>query len=191
MATVTLSSPEFYMGGTSGVSHVVGYGDAANRVVRYTFTTPSYGGSKFSFSFTNVTVYNGFNKVTPEESLRFYVGSDASSHANAGASSEYSGSAVVTAVDSGYTVTGEVETKLDANSTYYLWLFPSTTYWGLLWWDDAVPSAEVTGAQGVVYIDNGTSFDAYQVYIDNGTSWDLYIPYIDNGTEFVLYGGGD
>lgn len=191
MANITLSSPEFYAAGTSGVSSVIGYGDSQNRVVRYAFTTPSDGGSKFSFSFTNVSVYNGFNNVTPEESLRFYIGSNVSSHVNAGASSEYSGAAVVTAIGSGYTVSGEVEIKLDPDATYYLWLFPSTTYWGLFNWTSAVASAEVIGAQGVVYIDNGTGFDAYQVYIDNGESWDLYIPYIDNGTEFVLYGGGD
>ena len=37
---------------------------------------------------------------------------------------------------------------------------------------------------GVVYIDNGTTFEAYQVYIDNGSSWDLYAPYIDNGSSW-------
>lgn len=39
---------------------------------------------------------------------------------------------------------------------------------------------------GLVYIDNGESFDAYLVYIDNGTSIDRYIPYIDNGTSWDL-----
>lgn len=39
---------------------------------------------------------------------------------------------------------------------------------------------------GLVYIDNGSGFTAYQVYIDNGTSWDLCIPYIDNGTSWDL-----
>ena len=39
---------------------------------------------------------------------------------------------------------------------------------------------------GLVYIDNGTTFVAYQVYIDNGTSWDLYIPYIDNGSSWDM-----
>lgn len=41
--------------------------------------------------------------------------------------------------------------------------------------------------QGLIYIDNGTSFEAYQIYIDNGSSWDLYEPYIDNGSSWVLY----
>ena len=44
-----------------------------------------------------------------------------------------------------------------------------------------------TQPQGVIYIDNGTSFEAYQVYIDNGYSWNLYEPYIDNGSSWVLY----
>lgn len=41
--------------------------------------------------------------------------------------------------------------------------------------------------QGLVYIDNGSSWDAYQVYIDNGSSWDRYIPYIDNGSSWDMY----
>lgn len=37
---------------------------------------------------------------------------------------------------------------------------------------------------GVVYIDNGTTFEPYLPYIDNGTSWDLYLMYVDNGTSW-------
>lgn len=39
---------------------------------------------------------------------------------------------------------------------------------------------------GVVYIDNGTTFEPYLAYIDNGTSWDLYLMYIDNGTDWNI-----
>ena len=39
-------------------------------------------------------------------------------------------------------------------------------------------------ARGLVYIGNGSSYDAYEVYIGNGTSWDKYIPYIGNGTDW-------
>lgn len=39
-------------------------------------------------------------------------------------------------------------------------------------------------ALGLVYIDNGTQFEAYQMFIDNGTNWDQVIPYMDNGTEW-------
>lgn len=41
--------------------------------------------------------------------------------------------------------------------------------------------------QGIIYIDNGSGWDAYQVYIDNGSSWDMYIPYIDNGSGWDIY----
>ena len=44
-----------------------------------------------------------------------------------------------------------------------------------------------TTGQGLVYIDNGSGWDAYQVYIDNGSSWDRYIPYIDNGSSWDQY----
>lgn len=44
-----------------------------------------------------------------------------------------------------------------------------------------------TAGQGLVYIDNGSGWDAYQVYIDNGSSWDRYIPYIDNGSSWEQY----
>lgn len=39
---------------------------------------------------------------------------------------------------------------------------------------------------GVVYIDNGTTFEPYLVYIDNGTSWDLYLMYVDDGTDWNI-----
>lgn len=42
--------------------------------------------------------------------------------------------------------------------------------------------------RGLIYIDNGTNFDTYEVYIHNGTSWDRYIPYIDNGSDWDICG---
>ena len=39
---------------------------------------------------------------------------------------------------------------------------------------------------GVVYIDNGTSFEPYLAYIDNGTSWDLYLMYVDDGANWNI-----
>ena len=54
------------------------------------------------------------------------------------------------------------------------------------------PTAAITlyaiwEANGLIYIDNGTTFEAYQIYIHNGTEWELYIPYVHNGTEWELY----
>lgn len=39
---------------------------------------------------------------------------------------------------------------------------------------------------GLVYIANGSSFDAYEVYIANGTTFERYMPYIADGSQFVL-----
>ena len=39
---------------------------------------------------------------------------------------------------------------------------------------------------GVVYIDNGTTFEPYLAYIDNGTDWDLYLMYVDDGTKWNI-----
>lgn len=45
----------------------------------------------------------------------------------------------------------------------------------------------VWSAEGLAYIDNGSSIDAYQIFIDDGTGWNQYVPYIDNGSSFELY----
>lgn len=50
----------------------------------------------------------------------------------------------------------------------------------------AVTLYAIWAAKGLIYIDNGSSMDAYQVYIDNGTSWELYAPHIDNGSSWDL-----
>lgn len=73
---------------------------------------------------------------------------------------------------------------------------PVEVYWytGILETDEYSPSSvTVSGSieipeeyAGLVYIDNGTGWDAYAVYIDNGTSWERYIPYIDNGTGWDM-----
>ena len=39
---------------------------------------------------------------------------------------------------------------------------------------------------GVVYIDNGNTFEPYLTYIDNGTGWDLYLVYVDDGANWNM-----
>lgn len=39
---------------------------------------------------------------------------------------------------------------------------------------------------GVVYIDNGTTFEPYLTYIDDGTNWNPYLIYIDDGTNWNI-----
>ena len=49
-----------------------------------------------------------------------------------------------------------------------------------------VAVATTTKQLGLVYIDNGSGFDAYLIYIDNGSSWEQYAPYLDNGSDWDL-----
>ena len=39
---------------------------------------------------------------------------------------------------------------------------------------------------GVVYIDNGTSFEPYLIYVDDGTNWNPYLVYVDDGTDWNM-----
>ena len=39
---------------------------------------------------------------------------------------------------------------------------------------------------GVVYIDNGTSFEPYLAYIDDGVNWNLYLMYVDDGANWNI-----
>lgn len=41
-------------------------------------------------------------------------------------------------------------------------------------------------SRGLIYFDNGSKFEAYQVYVDNGSGWDHCIPYLDNGTTWDM-----
>jgi len=50
-----------------------------------------------------------------------------------------------------------------------------------------VSIAVTAEAQGLVYIDNGSEYEAAQIFIDNGSEWEQHMPYIDNGTGFELY----
>lgn len=45
-------------------------------------------------------------------------------------------------------------------------------------------SALYDESSALVYIDNGSSFDACEIWIDNGTGWDQYVAYIDNGSSW-------
>lgn len=187
MTTITTTEKQLYNGGlTTNVQHVVGYYSEKNQVVRYTFTTDANGANFVSWSLLKNYIGGG---TAPN--LRWYIGIDPSSHINAGISTTtYSGDVAITNSDGAgtYTFSGESDMVLLPNTTYYLWIFPNTTTYGWYNLTELVQATiTISGASGIVYIDNGTRFDAYQFYIDNGTNWDLFVPYIDNGTNWDLY----
>lgn len=186
MANITTTAKVTYNGGsTSGAQQIVGINSSKNQVVRFTFKTDSNGASSVYWALPNNSKGSG---TAP--ALRWVISTDASYYANAGASTtSYNGD--VTVNNDGYgnlTFTGYANMVLVPNTTYYLWIFPNTTKYGFYYLTTNQQATVTTGGSaGVVYIDNGSSWDAYQCYIDNGSSWDLYIPYIDNGSSWSVY----
>ena len=67
------------------------------------------------------------------------------------------------------------------------------SFTGRIGYDDSSYNRSMSGTaytphinRGLVYIDNGSSLQAYQCYRDNGSSWDLLLPYRDNGSSWDL-----
>jgi hypothetical protein len=187
MATITLENPYYYQDGMGGVSAIIGY-DGHRRVARYEFTSPDAGVSHVSFSL----IYAALQSKSSLKNMNFYIGTSASDHADAGEGSSYTGVVTTAQYQSYadcYTFSGEADIILMPNTKYYLWIFPSSEE-GWCYYNAATITTKTvttTGGAGLVYIDNGTGWDAYQVYIDNGTTWDLHMPYIDNGSSWDLY----
>jgi hypothetical protein len=61
-----------------------------------------------------------------------------------------------------------------------------------LYRDGSSPTPNLTGAEtvymsaGLVYIANGSKFEAYEVWIANGSKFERYEPYVADGSKFVL-----
>lgn len=93
-------------------------------------------------------------------------------------------------------LSGVTEVEHDADGTKSFAYSFSQSFEGITFSSTAlgVVSGSGTGDlttinRGLVYIDNGSGFEAYQAYIDNGSGWDHYIPYVDNGTTFEQING--
>lgn len=173
----------FYKNGNSGASRVVGYESQANRVARYSFVTPAEGGSHVDIVYYSNGLAGG-SKIP----VRFFIGTDPNSHANAGAGSEYTGE--LTLGSDGETFTWSGDIMLLPNTTYYIWFFPGKAAYGYYsWYGSGTSTLTTSGGAGLIYIGNGTSYDAYQLYVGNGSSYDLCMPYIGNGSSYDLYTG--
>lgn len=171
-----------YAGGSTATSPMVGYEGGKNRVMRYQFETDDVGASHIYIELTNIGFWGGNFK----QDINWYIGTDADSHKNAGASSESMGSV---AFNSTYTVAEvDADVLLLPNTTYYFWLFPSTSSYSCYEFSrmEDANTLNMSGGAGLVYIDSGSAMETYQVYIDNGSGWDMYLPYIDNGSGWDL-----
>lgn len=184
MAEFVLSSAAegsaFYEAGKVVSGRVVGISNRKNRVARYQFITTAEGSSHQEILYYSSGLGGGSHIP-----VRFYIGTDPNSHTNAGVNSEYHGT--LTLGSDKETFTGSSNVLLLPNTTYYIWFFPGSTTYGYYAWRSSKTSTLTTsGGAGLVYIGNGSTYDAYQVYIGNGTSWDLALPYVGNGTGWDL-----
>jgi hypothetical protein len=188
MAVITLSGLTFFENGKSpATSDVVGYENSQTRVVRYTFKAPSEGASHVKFTIANITKQSGFTDVAVEESLRFYIGTSSTDHANGGAGSAYTGAVTVKQEwYDYYSANGEADILLLPDETYYLWIFPATTKYGWFYWYPETETIEPSGSAGIVEISTGSGFVKAIPYIDNGSGWDVAPAYVDNGSAFKI-----
>ena len=192
MAVIEFSSQnngidvQFYSKGDKATSRVVGVEGGRNRLVRYTFTTPGEGALAVSLQFYCDGDRTGSSNVP----LRFYIGTDPTSHANAGPDSEYHGTLTKTTSKDGAVLTGELDILLLPNTVYYLWIFPgispSGNYGYYSWFppldSGLINTLTLSGGAGLVLINRVV----YQAYIEDGSQYSLYLAFVDNGDDWDL-----
>lgn len=124
MATLTLSNPVAYQGGTEVSSALFGYDGSKYRVTRYTFSTKAAGATRITLT-GSIAKYAGNWDVNSTYPLRFKITTDSDSHTDATKSSSYDGQITSTSVNV------SLNMQLNANTTYYLWLFSGHSSYSL------------------------------------------------------------
>ncbi len=166
MAQIYLGRPVFYRRGESGMSAVVGIENHMARIARYEITAPSIGASSVSIRFVGWSDAGG----TRPSYLRYYIGTDPSSHTDANANSPYtcrlsrSGSAFV----------GSADIVLLPSTRYYVWVFPDdfSTY-GWMYWSIGAQDGkmETSGAAASVLSgSNGTLGSSHTLHLHRYSS---------------------
>ena len=182
---VTVSELAYYKAGASvpDSNAAAGYESDSRRVVRYTLQVDGQGANQ-------LYLYHQFAPVSDASmpTLCVNISTDPDAYKNAnGNTNGYLAQMNRRSDINAYEVT-LTNIALAPSQTYYLWVYPKTDDYAWVHYhkDGGYWSMTVSGSAGLIYIDNGTKLEAYQVYIDNGTSWDLYIPYIDNGSSWDM-----
>lgn len=204
MANTVLGSvvgQTYYDGGWKEYSSSIGMvGYAGNKYFTYIlqFTTPEYVGTSESVTISfqlqasgSTTANLYWSLCTSDENRDRYVNTT-SAYVYDSMSIEMSPIQFSDLSTTAFTARSiEIHTtKLKPSTTYYL------VMWGATYHTDSLVlvggtndvSVSIAYTSGLVYIDNGSGFEAYQCYVDNGSSWDLCIPYIDNGVSWDMSG---
>jgi hypothetical protein len=169
--TIELRDVTFYSNGNSGASVVVGYEDNKRRVARYTFVAPAPGANGVSVTFH--TTGKGSGAYIP---LRYYIGTDPDSHANAGPGYAYTGELALQ--DDWLTFTGVEKVILIPGKTYYLWVFPGEDTFGWYGWarKDYISTVETEGAAFVLPVAVNGAWRMIMLYVAIGGKWFLLAP---------------
>lgn len=185
MASFELESTTgtFYKDGKVVTSRVVGYESQVNRVARYSFLTPAEGANHIEITFYSNGLADG-----SQIPVRFYIGTDAESHANAGAGSEYTGE--LTLGSDGETFTWSGDILLMPDTTYYIWFFPGkATYGYYSWYGAGTSTLETSGGAGLARVVQNGALQPYRFYAKKGGTLSLYLPYVRVGDQMVLLTG--
>lgn len=185
MSVITLTEPLFYKAGVSGVSRVVGNDLQDNaivsRVVRYAFTVPQSGARKVS-----LTLYSGTHDGSWIP-LRFFVGTDPDSHANANMDYEYTGDLVLQ--EDYLTFIGQADIVLVPGKTYYLWVFPASKDYGYYGWHSTKDyTIEVSGNVCAVNLFLNNAWKQYMPILFHEGEWWLCTALLHDGSNWFLCG---
>lgn len=143
MAEITINDAVWYQNGgirtdsQKRIGHYYYNNALITDVIRYTFTTPSTGASKISIEKTELMIDQMINyQNTPQGRIKFFITEDANSYkqarydeakTEANNTYKYDGTLELdNPIGSNATGTGSVTKALKPDTTYYLYLFPST-----------------------------------------------------------------
>ena len=188
MAVIELTDVLFYRGGQSGFSKIVGNdwmdGHVTSRVARYTFTAPAEGAQRVKVTFYTIGREGGDYHIP----IRFFIGTDPNSHADAGAGSEYTGELILGG--DWMTFTAEAEILLLPGKTYYFWLFPGSEVYSYYGWAHPKNTSilETEGSACVIpIVRNGSWWLGLGYCKYKGNLW-LCAVYVCRGGKWYLCG---
>lgn len=187
MAQITSGRSQVFEAGSASSQKIVGRASSKNWVARYAFTTDAVGASSISWAVRLNSLAGGSQTA----GLSWAISADANNYANANAANGYvpNGSVTIASDGTGYlTFSGSANVILLPNTTYYLWIYPTTTTYGYFYLtSNEVATLTTSGGAGLVSILSGSSWNDHLVYIYDGAGWALYLPYIYTGSGWELY----